>query len=158
MGLERSYVRARGFGGPERRTIMASGLDFPLPAPAPVIPTSGSLERSNGCCRVLPHSVSFNLRPGSLGFTSPAPHAALCWLPLCCVSASTGKGLAPLQVSQPQSPSLGGDGILGWRKSWGFLRSVVHAPSLGCLWEYYGFGGMMEAAWPAAEAQPIYRR
>lgn len=80
-------------------------------------------ERNNGCCQVPPHSISFILRLGSLGFASPVPRAVLCWLPLCCVSASTGKGLAPLQVSQLQSPSLGG--ILGWWKSRGSLRNVL---------------------------------
>ena len=78
-------------------------------------------KRSNGCCQVLPHSISFILRPGSLGFASPAPRAVLCWLPLCCVSASTGKGLASLWVSQLQSPSLGA------MKFWGGGR--VGAPS-----------------------------
>lgn len=50
MGLERSYLRAQGFGGPEGHAILAPGLDLPLPAYASCYPhiwVPGSFLRLN---------------------------------------------------------------------------------------------------------------
>lgn len=138
MGLERS--RAQGLGGSE--DLEGSWPTSTSACSCSSNPTLGpwmflEAEYSNGCCQVLPHSVSFILRPGSLGFASPGPRAVLCWLLLCCVSASTGKGLALLpRCHKPSSPSVGvmefwgggGAGTLSRVSSMHLLR-VVLGPS-----------------------------